>query len=301
MNLVILCKSWNHKKVLEILEALREQELRVRGIVTLAASPKRPTFSEIIRKTHERGVAQTIARFFSNHRDHHDRMNGFIAVKGVDPTVGIHSQNGRLHFDNESPPHQTIAEYAQQQQIEMTVVQDLNSEACAAALRRMNTDILLLGGAPIIRANILAVPKICTLNVHMALLPEFRGMNVAEWSIFSGAPVGVTVHQVDPGVDTGAILYREEIDVSDCSSIAALRKKVSRQQHLVLAKCTRLLIEKKLTPAPQNKTAGKQYYLMHEKLKKVVEHKLSLGYTRNARHKEKNSERLSLESEPPAD
>jgi len=282
MNLVILCKSWNHKKVLEILEALREQNLRVRGIVALAASPKRPTFSEVIRKTHERGVARAITHFFSNHRDHHDRRNGFIAANGIDLTIGIHSPNGRLQDHADFQPHLTIAGYARQHQIEMTVVQDLNSEACAAALRRMNTDILLLGGAPIIRANILAAPKVCTLNVHMALLPEFRGMNVAEWSIFSGAPVGVTVHQVDPGVDTGAVLYREEIDVADCSSIAALREKVSRQQHLVLAKCTRWLIEKKLTPAPQNKAEGKQYYLMHEKLKKVVERRLLKGYIGNS-------------------
>ncbi len=282
MNLAILCKSWNHKKVLEILEALATQELRLRGIVALATSMKRPTFLEVIRKTHEQGVAQALTRFFFNHRDLQDNKNGFIAVNGFDPAIGIHSPNGRLHFDNESPPPLTIAEYARQHQIEMTIVQDLNSEACAAALRRMETDILLLGGAPIIRAKILAVPKSCTLNVHMALLPEFRGMNVAEWSIFCGAPVGVTVHQVDPGVDTGAILYRESLDVSDCATIAAMREKVSRQQHLVLAKCTRWLIEKKLIPAPQNKADGKQYYLMHEKLKKVVERRLMKGYVRSS-------------------
>jgi methionyl-tRNA formyltransferase len=268
--------------VLEILEALRGQELRVRGIVALAASMKRPTFWEVIHKTHEHGVAQALTRIFSNPRDLQDNKNGFFTVNGFDPAIGVHSPNGRLHFDNEPLPHLTIAEYARQHQIEMAIVQDLNSEACAAALRRMETDILLLGGAPILRANILAVPKICTLNVHMALLPEFRGMNVAEWSIFSGAPVGVTVHQVDPGVDTGAILYREEIDVSDCSNIAALREKVSRQQHFVLAKCTRLLIEKRLTPVPQNKADGKQYYRMHEKLKKVVEQRLRKGYIFNS-------------------
>jgi methionyl-tRNA formyltransferase len=143
----------------------------------------------------------------------------------------------------------------------------------------MQTDILLLGGVPIIRANVLAAPKLCTLNVHMGLLPKFRGVNVAEWSIFCGAPVGVTVHQVDPGVDTGAILYREEIDVSGCTNIEAMRAKVSAAQHRVLAKCTRLLADKQLAPQPQKREDGKQYYAMHEKLRKIVDKKLSRGYT----------------------
>ena len=160
----------------------------------------------------------------------------------------------------------------------MATAPDLNSAACVAALEKMSTDILLLGGVPIIRANVLAVPKVCTLNVHMALLPKFRGMNVAEWSIYCGAPVGVTVHQVDPGVDTGAILFRETIEVADCPNIAAMRAKMSTEQHLALAKCTRWLVEEKLVPAPQKKEAGKQFYILHPKLKKVVEQRLAKGY-----------------------
>ncbi len=242
MNIVLLCKSWNHKKALEILTALRQQSLQIRGIVALASITTKNSFSDFVRKTYE--------------------------------------QNHHLPA--------TIAEYAQQHQIEMVMVQDLNSDASVAALKRMETDILLLGGVPIIRANVLAVPKICTLNVHMGLLPKFRGMNVAEWSIFCGEPVGVTVHQVDPGVDTGAILYREIIEVSDCANIEMMRAKVSRQQHQILARCTRLFIEKKFVPEPQKKEGGKQYYMMHEKLRKVVEQRLSKGYIQDSLNRNDN-------------
>jgi len=281
MNIVILCKIWNHKKVVEILQALRAQELRVRGVVALAAPPSRTTFAQAVRKAREHGVAPMLAHFFSNPVDRDEHLHEFVAVNGVHPTAALRSRNGQLHLENNLRPQLTIAEYARQHQIEMTCVEDLNSPTCAAVLQHMRTDILLFGGVPIIRANILAVPKICTLNVHMALLPEFRGMNVAEWSIFNGAAVGVTVHQVDAGVDTGAILYREKIDVADCGTIAAMRVKVSRQQHLALAQCTRLLIENKLTPTPQHKAEGKQYYFMHEKLKKIVERRLAKGYQGN--------------------
>jgi methionyl-tRNA formyltransferase len=264
MNIVLLCKSRNHKKVLEILAALRQQDLRFRGIVALAAASEKNTFSDLVRKALKRGKTN-YAR------------NGVMSSNGFDPALR-HRRNGQLRADKTPRPRTTIAEYAKQHQIEMAVVDDLNSDACVAALKRMDTEILLLGGAPIIRANVLAVPKVCALNVHMGLLPKFRGKNVAEWSIFCNAPAGVTVHQVNTGVDTGAILYREQIDISDCPTIEKMRMKLSKQQHLILAKCTRLLIEKKLTPELQKKEDGKQYYVMHEKLKKIVEHRLSRGH-----------------------
>jgi folate-dependent phosphoribosylglycinamide formyltransferase PurN len=278
MNIVVLCKSWNHKKVLEILAALHQQELRVRGIVALAATPKKTDLVKLVRKAHQRGVGYIFSRlrpaFSANGAI---STNELASAHGAADTLKNLPQNGRLNMSR-PPQRLTVAEYARQHQIEMTVVKDLNGEESVAALQRMETDILLLGGVPIIRASVLSIPKVCTLNVHMAMLPKFRGMNVAEWSIYCGAPAGVTVHQVDPGVDTGAILYRESIDVSDCPSLAAMRAKVSAAQHQVLAKCTRLLIEKKLTPEPQKKEEGKQYYTMHAKLKKIVEHKLLKGY-----------------------
>ncbi|MDZ7361215.1 MAG: formyltransferase family protein [candidate division KSB1 bacterium] len=268
MNIVVLCKSWNHKKVLEILAALRQQELRVRGIVALA--PTKQTFSGLMHKARERAAARILQRFSLNGKTDFIKLNGTRPAGEFDRGLPNHLKNDHSQT--------TIAAYAELHEIEMVVVGDLNGDESVAALKRMSTDILLFGGVPIIRANVLAVPRVCALNVHMALLPGFRGMNVAEWSILSGAAVGVTFHQVDPGVDTGAILYRETIDVSDCPSLAAMRAKVSRQQHQVLAQCTRWLIEKKFSPEPQKKEDGRQFYLMHDKLKKIVEHKLSKGY-----------------------
>jgi folate-dependent phosphoribosylglycinamide formyltransferase PurN len=278
MNIVVLCKSWNHRKVLSILEALRQQELRARGIVALAAAPKKINLTKLVRKAHQRGVGYLFNRLWPAMSSNGAiSTNALAAAAGVAGALKNLPQNGQLDL-SPSPQGLTIAEYARQHQIKMTIVKDLNGEECVAALQGMETDILLLGGVPIIRANVLSVPRVCTLNVHMALLPRFRGMNVAEWSIYCGAPTTVTVHQVDPNVDTGAILHREPIEVSDCPSLTAMRAKMSAAQHQVLAKCTRLLIEGKLTPEPQKKEDGKQYYSMHNKLKKIVAFRLASGY-----------------------
>jgi folate-dependent phosphoribosylglycinamide formyltransferase PurN len=286
MNIVLLCKSWNHGKALQILKALHDKQLAVRGIVALAAAPKKTAFVDVIRKAHAMGNGKlllgALRRLYPNGTakslpEAYGR-NFPASTNGFDPALHGLSTNGKPFSQKPGDEAATIAEYAEQNHIEMILVDDLNGAKSVAALQRMQTDILLLGGVPIIRANVLSAPRLCTLNVHMGLLPKFRGVNVAEWSIFCNAPVGVTVHQVDPGVDTGAILYREEIDVSGCTNIEAMRAKVSATQHHVLAKCTRLLVDEQLVPQPQKREDGRQYYAMHEKLRKIVDKKLSQGY-----------------------
>jgi folate-dependent phosphoribosylglycinamide formyltransferase PurN len=286
MNIVLLCKSWNHHKALQILTALRDEQLTVRGIVALAAAPKKMTFADVVRKAYALGDGNFLRGVLS--RLHKNGMsksapemhacNVHASTNGFDSAFHSSSTNGKTFSPKREDGATTITEYAKQYHIEMIGVNDLNGAESIAALLRMQTDILLLGGVPIIRANVLSVPKICALNVHMGLLPSFRGMNVAEWAVFCNAPVGVTVHQVDSGVDTGAILYREEIDVSGCTNIEAMRAKVSATQHHVLAKCTRLLVDEQLVPQPQKREDGRQYYAMHEKLRKIVDKKLSQGY-----------------------
>ncbi len=271
MNLVLLCKRHNHRKVLEILAALRAQNLPVRGIVALERREARPSCSAIVRKIYYRRQVRNTPQ----------KPAG----------LPLFAANGKLHLESarngESPvaqpslqscdTYKSVVEYARAHRISLIAVADLNGAECVAALQKFQTDLLLLGGTPIIRAHVLAVPKVGTLNVHMAWLPGIRGMNVAEWSVYCNAPVAVTVHFVDAGVDTGAVLYRERVDISDCRSIAALRQKLSTQQHVTLARAARLFIDKKIEPQAQSKASGKQYYIMHERLRQVVERKLQGG------------------------
>ncbi len=112
---------------------------------------------------------------------------------------------------------------------------------------------------------------------HPRLLPKYRGRSVAEWAIFEDAPVGLTVHLVDPGVDTGAFLQQQTVDGSDCATIAEMRQKLRYLQHRLLADCAREFLRGHLEPQPQRKEAGKQYYEMHPALKAVVEAKLARG------------------------
>ncbi|MEK7727299.1 MAG: formyltransferase family protein [candidate division KSB1 bacterium] len=274
MNIVLLCKRHNHRKVLEILSALRAQNLAVRGIVALAPRESWPSLTEVVQKIYHR-------RHTGSRKKNSDTADSRFALNGK--AASLHSFNANGHAAKPAPSqsisglYKTIEDYARAHNIPLVTVPDLNGAECVAALQKFQTDVLLLGGVPIIRAQVLQTPRVGTLNVHMAWLPGNRGMNVAEWSVYTNAPVAVTVHFVDVGVDTGAVLYREQIDIAECRTIAALREQLSFEQHHALARATRLLFDKQLQPEPQAREAGKQYYLMHERLKQIVERKMRRG------------------------
>ncbi len=279
MNLVLLCKRHNHRKVLEILSALRAQNLEVRGVVALEARAALPSFKELVRKLYSRRLASAQAR----KRAAENAPNARLRANGKAAHIGAFNTNGHAALRFSAKPeaplaipslYKTVDDYTRAHNIPLVAVPDLNGKACVAALQKFQTDLLILGGTPIIRAHVLQLPRVGTLNVHMAWLPGVRGMNVAEWSVYTHAPVAVTVHFVDAGVDTGAVLYREQIDIAERRSIAAMRQKLSFEQHRVLARAVRLFVDQQLQPEPQVREAGKQYYLMHERLKQVVERKL---------------------------
>ena len=53
------------------------------------------------------------------------------------------------------------------------------------------------------------------LNLHIAYLPWNRGADPNIWSHLENTPKGVTIHQIDSGIDTGPILAQKEIKLSD--------------------------------------------------------------------------------------
>jgi len=109
----------------------------------------------------------------------------------------------------------------------LTVCNDQNAPASIAQLRLWSPDLIIFTGGNILRKPLLEVPRLGVLNVHLALLPEVRGMSSPEWSLLNQVPVGVTVHYMDAGIDTGPILQRYEFpDVFACETLNDLRNRL---------------------------------------------------------------------------
>lgn len=155
-------------------------------------------------------------------------------------------------------------------------VDSINSETAVRAIRGVEPLVAVAAGAGILREAVLGAPRLGTLNAHMGLLPGYRGMNVAEWAALSRGPVGCSVFWLDKGIDTGPVLATAAVDSSDCVSIDELRARVDERQLTLLDETLRSIVERRLVPtaAPQT-TGGRQYFVMHPDLKRVLNTQLA--------------------------
>jgi hypothetical protein len=92
-------------------------------------------------------------------------------------------------------------------------VPSVNSPECLAHLARLEPRVLLLLGTRVIDRATLAAIKVPLINYHAGITPKYRGIHGGYWAKAEGdlANFGVTVHLVDPGIDTGAVLHQARL------------------------------------------------------------------------------------------
>jgi folate-dependent phosphoribosylglycinamide formyltransferase PurN len=82
-------------------------------------------------------------------------------------------------------------------------------------LERREIDFLISNGyAPIIRPAVIAKYAGKIINIHPSYLPYGRGIAGNFWSFVKNSPKGVSLHFIDPGIDTGNILFRRKVEMS---------------------------------------------------------------------------------------
>jgi phosphoribosylglycinamide formyltransferase-1 len=80
------------------------------------------------------------------------------------------------------------------------------------------------------------------VNVHPSLLPAFPGVRAIEQALDYGAKLGgVTVHFVDEGVDSGAIIMQEAFEFPYSRDIAAIEERIHEIEHRLLPRAVRLI------------------------------------------------------------
>lgn len=116
------------------------------------------------------------------------------------------------------------------------VVGNLNDRRSVELLRRLAPDLLVLAGARILSAEVLALPTLGALNAHPAHLPGFRGTGVVGRSILAGLPVTVTVHFASADVDAGDVVERRLVPVDAGDTLNSIQRRADRM-------CAEALVE----------------------------------------------------------
>jgi folate-dependent phosphoribosylglycinamide formyltransferase PurN len=104
----------------------------------------------------------------------------------------------------------------------ITRVPSVNDPAAVEALQAAAPRVVVVGGTRIISGDVLDAVPATFLNMHAGITPRYRGVHGGYWALASGdrEHCGVTVHVVDRGVDTGAVVAQATIEPTRRDSFA---------------------------------------------------------------------------------
>lgn len=92
-------------------------------------------------------------------------------------------------------------------------VPSVNAQACRDLLAELKPDVVAVYGTRLLSRKTLAAVPAPFINYHAGITPKYRGQDPAYWALATGDAehAGVTIHLVDHGVDTGAVLYQQRV------------------------------------------------------------------------------------------
>lgn len=100
----------------------------------------------------------------------------------------------------------------------------------AAMLAPLRPDVIVSASFPwILPDDLIALPRVGAINMHPSLLPRGRGPNSVGWALRNGdAQLGFTIHRIDSGLDTGAILAQAPLPIDDDDDADTLFARMSQ-------------------------------------------------------------------------
>lgn len=158
-------------------------------------------------------------------------------------------------------PSRTIMQIAAKHRIPVLEVARLRDPATQAALADYEPDILCVACfSRRIPVEILSLPRLGCLNVHPSLLPGNRGPDPLFWTFRHGeTSTGVTIHQMDEGLDTGPIILQEHIEIPEGISEHALEIRCATLGGSLLVRAIHGLDAASISPLPQDETLASAY------------------------------------------
>lgn len=107
---------------------------------------------------------------------------------------------------------------------------DINSADTMEKIKSIGPDILVSAYFnQILKKNIIELPRVSCVNLHLALAQKYRGLNSYFWVLAKGErETGVTLHEVDEGIDTGRVIAQKIVEIDDKESANALFIRLSR-------------------------------------------------------------------------
>lgn len=141
------------------------------------------------------------------------------------------------------------------EQLALPVLQPLKArdETFIGDLRFLQPDLLVVVAyGQILPSTLLSLPRFGCLNVHTSLLPKYRGAAPIQWAIADGeAETGVTIMQMDAGLDTGPVLAVRRTPILPTDDSQILHDRLAQLGAELLIETIPGYVAGTITPQPQ--------------------------------------------------
>jgi methionyl-tRNA formyltransferase len=129
----------------------------------------------------------------------------------------------------------------------------INEESVLAIMRRWSPDVFFVVGlSQLVRADVMAVPRLGCVGFHPTRLPSGRGRAPVAWLTYFGLPGAATFFQIDEGVDSGPIFVQEPFEIAPDSYAEETVAKVNVAIERALDRWVPVLNAGNWNPLPQN-------------------------------------------------
>lgn len=120
-----------------------------------------------------------------------------------------------------------VKKYAQEQGLTVFQPTNLKSDEFYAQLEAIQPDLGIVVAFRMLPEKVWAFPKFGTFNLHASLLPQYRGAAPINWAIMNGEKkTGVTTFFLKHEIDTGNIIFQEEVAIEENDTAGELHDKL---------------------------------------------------------------------------
>ena len=142
-----------------------------------------------------------------------------------------------------------------------TRITSVNDAVCQQLLQQLQPDIVIVNGSRIISKKILQCTNAIFINMHVGITPWYRGSHGGYWALYNNDAknFGTTIHLVDAGIDTGAVLKQVFPKLSDKDNFTTYAVLQIAAGAIVLKKIIEDVINNTYTVSNHNEK-GKIYY-----------------------------------------
>lgn len=121
-------------------------------------------------------------------------------------------------------------------------------------LKELKPDfIIVVAFGQILTKEVLDIPKYGCINLHASLLPMYRGAAPLNWAIINGEKVsGNTTMMMDVGLDTGDMLLKDEVEISETMTAGELHDLLMNRGADLLVQTIEGIVHNSITPQKQS-------------------------------------------------